>query len=294
MATSTVQDDITTIHLTPHELSTKTLTSHNLQAAITALHNDGIVILNNAVETTHLDKLNARMVSEAQTLYAKSTTHRNFGPTTGNIQQEPVLEDGYIFSDIIANTFATQVVECMLGPGLALRFHSANTAFKATGRQPPHIDVHFDFPRGVPFGYCVNINLVDTSLLNGATEVWPGTHLGTSIDDVSDTEPGIRKELIEERRKIRPPVQPSLPKGSLIIRDFRLWHAGRPNQTDEPRVMIVTVLFPKWYRSNLEIVLPESVRGKIDWGSIDPKVKWVPDGYDYLQGAHDHDFVLLP
>ncbi|KAE8550716.1 hypothetical protein EYB25_006944 [Talaromyces marneffei] len=294
MATSAIQDDITIIHLTPHELTTKTLTSHNLQAAITALHNDGIVVLNNAIDTTHLDKLNARMVPEARTLYNKSTTHRNFGPSTGNIQQEPVLQEGYIFYDVIANTFATQVVECMLGPNPALRFYSANTAFKATGRQPPHIDVHFDFPCGVPFGYCVNINLVDTSPLNGATEVWPGTHLGTSINDMSDTEPGIRKELVEERRKIRPPVQPSLPKGSLIIRDFRLWHAGRPNQTDEPRVMIVTVLFPKWYRSDLEIVLPETVRGKIDWGTIDSKVKWVPDGYDYLQGAHDHDFVLLP
>lgn len=70
MATATVQDDITIIHLTPEEVNTKTLTSHNLQAAVTALHNDGIVVLNNAVSITHLDKLNARMVPEAQKLYA--------------------------------------------------------------------------------------------------------------------------------------------------------------------------------------------------------------------------------
>lgn len=294
MATSTIQDDITIIHLTPQELDTKQLCSHNLQAAIEALHRDGLVVLNNAVNPAHLDKLNERMVPEAQVLYSRDTTHRNFGPSTGNIQQEPVLEEGYIFGDVIANPFAVQAIECMLGPDPALRFYSANTAFKATGRQPPHIDVHFDFPRGVPFGYCVNINLADTSPQNGATEVWPGTHIATSIDDMSDTEPGIKGDLVEERRKIRPPVQPSLPKGSLVIRDMRLWHAGRPNQTDEPRVMLVTVLFPKWYRSNLEIVLPETVKGKIDWASVDPKVKWVSDDYDYLQGAHDHDFTLLP
>ncbi|OKL56392.1 hypothetical protein UA08_08331 [Talaromyces atroroseus] len=294
MATATVQDDITVIHLTPQELNTKQLGSHNLQAAVEALHRDGIVVLNNAVNAAHLDKLNKRMVPEAQALYARETTHRNFGSSTGNIQQEPVLEQGYIFPDIIANPFAAQAVECMLGPNPALRFYSANTAFKATGRQPPHIDVEFDFPRGVPFGYCVNINLVDTSPQNGATEVWPGSHLATTVEHVSDTEPGIKRELVEARRKIRPPVQPTLPKGSLVIRDMRLWHAGRPNQTDEPRVMLVTVLFPKWYRSNLEVVLPETVKGTIDWASVDPKVKWVSDDYDYLQGAHDHDFALLP
>lgn len=294
MATSTIQDDVTCIQLTAQELSSKQLSSHNLQAAVEALHRDGLVVLSNAVNPEHLDKLNERMVPEAQVLYARETTHRNFGSSTGNIQQEPVLEEEYIFGDVIANPFAVQAIECMLGPDPALRFYSANTAFKATSRQPPHIDVHFDFPRGVPFGYCVNINLVDTSPQNGATEVWPGTHLATSIDDESKTEPGIKKELVEARRKIRPPVQPSLPKGSLVIRDMRLWHAGRPNQTDDPRVMLVTVLFPKWYRSNLEIVLPEVVKGKVDWASVDPKIKWVSEDYDYLQGAHDHDFALLP
>lgn len=57
-----------------------------------------------------------------------------------------------------------------------------------------------------------------------------------------DNDGVIRKELVEARRKLCPPVQPLLPKGSIIIRDFRLWHAGMPNRTDEPRVMLVTVV----------------------------------------------------
>jgi ectoine hydroxylase-related dioxygenase (phytanoyl-CoA dioxygenase family) len=293
MATARTQDDITIIHLSAAELSTQQLSSHNLQAAVEALHRDGIVVLDNAVNPTHLDTLNARMVPEARALYSKSTTHHNFGAATGNIQQEPVLEEGYVFADILANPFAVAVVECMLGPRPALRFHSANTAFRATARQPPHIDVGFDFPQ-VPFGFCVNVNLVDSSPENGATEVWPGTHTTTTNKVLEQGSLSIKRDLVEARRKIRPPVQPSLPKGSLIIRDFRLWHAGMPKHTDDPRVMIVTVLFPTWYRSKLQIVLPESIKGKINWGSVDAKVDWVPDGYDYLQGAHDHDFVLLP
>lgn len=291
--TSNSSSDVKLIELTPEEIRTRKIGSHNLQAAVEALHQDGLVVLKNAVNVDHLDKLNARMVPEAEDLYSRPSTHRNFGQNTGNIQQEPALEDGYIFQDVIANPWATDVIQCMLGPRPTLRFYSANTAFRATGRQPPHIDVDFDFPK-VPFGYCVNINLVDVTPWNGSTEVWLGSHADTDVGVLDTEEYQIRPSLQRQRRKTRPPVQPSLPKGSLIIRDFRLWHAGMPNQTDEPRVMLVTVQFPSWYRSELKMKLPRAVQDNIDWGDVVPCVEWMDDGYDYLQGAHDHDFSLLP
>ncbi|KAK8054636.1 phytanoyl-CoA dioxygenase family protein [Apiospora phragmitis] len=242
------QPQVTQIELTPDELASKTMGSRHLQAAVEALHRDGMVVLSNAVDPAHLDKLNERMVPEAKELYSRATTHRNFGNETGNIQQEPVLEDGYVFADVLANPWATEIIQCMFGPKPSLRFYSANTAFKATGRQPPHIDIDFDFPQ-VPFGYCVNINLVATSAENGATEVWLGSHTDTTMHvlerDSSTGYKQIRADLQAERRRIGcPPIQPSLPKGALIIRDFRLWHAGMPNRTDEPRVMLVSVQFP--------------------------------------------------
>lgn len=218
------------------------------------------------------------------------STHRNFGNETGNIQQEPVLEDGYVFDDVLANPWATDVIQCMFGPNPSLRFYSANTAFKARGRQPPHIDIDFDFPK-VPFGYCVNINLVATSPQNGATEVWLGSHTDTTRD-VLETNPDtgyrqIRADLQHRRRDIDcPPIQPSLPKGALIIRDFRLWHAGMPNQTDEPRVMLVSVQFPGWYRSDLKMKLPVMIKNKVQWGDL--VSTW------YLPSAPRRVFYYLP
>ncbi|GFG26715.1 phytanoyl-CoA dioxygenase, putative [Aspergillus udagawae] len=307
--------EITSIRLTDSEICSRQINCHNLQRAIEALHQDGVVVVENAISPFYLEELNTLMTPDAQTLYEKRSTHRNFGPETGNIQQEvpvqkaidrfreqiPDAEDGEHkaqnpLSMVIANPFATAIIECMLGPKPQLRFLSANTAFrtKQAGRQPPHIDVAFDFPR-VPFGFCVNVNLVETTATNGATELWPGTHTGTDVSVLMPDNSGvIRKELVEARRKLCPPVQPVLPKGSIIIRDFRLWHAGMPNRTDEPRVMLVTVLFARWYRSELKMRLPESCRGEIEWGDLEPFVDWMGEGYDYLQGSHDHDFVLLP
>lgn len=37
---------------------------------------------------------------------------------------------------------------------------------------------------------------------------------------------------------MRPPVQPVVKKGDILIRDLRLWHAGMPNETDKERIMI--------------------------------------------------------
>lgn len=286
---------LTVIQLTWEELATKRLSSHNLQASLQALHQDGILAIENAVNTTHLDRLNERMIPEAQRLYSNPNTHRNFGQETGNIQQEPVIEEGYVFEDILANPWATCIVEHMIGPNPQLRFYSANTAFKATGRQPTHVDVDFAMPR-MPFGYCININLVATSPENGATEFWLGSHTDTdeSIFDRDADNLHIKAELLEQRRKISPPVQPSLPKGSLIIRDLRLWHAGMPNRTDEPRVMLVSIQFPSWYRSDQRLILPRSLEGKIGFGRTVPFVTWVGEDYDYLQGAHDHDLTLKP
>lgn len=285
--------EVVFVELTAEELASKTVGSHNLQKAVEALHRDGLVVLQNAVRVDHLERLNARMVPEAQTLYARPDTHRNFGGDTGNIQQEPVLERDYLFADVLANPWAAAVVQCMFGPRPSLRFYSANTAFRAPDRQPVHIDIDFDFPR-VPLGYFVNIGLVDTTPANGATEVWLGSHVHTDrhVLDPARNNDQVRDSLLDERRRISPPLQPCLPRGSLVIRDFRLWHAGRPNQTDEPRVMLVTALFPPWYRSDLKMKLPRDADGCLDWGDIVPCVDWFDEGYDYLRGAHDHDFAL--
>jgi ectoine hydroxylase-related dioxygenase (phytanoyl-CoA dioxygenase family) len=286
--------EITSITLSPEELYKKKLTSHHLQAAIEALHRDGVCVLNNAISTSNLDALNARMVPEARSLYARSSTHHNFGNGTGNIQQDAVVDSSCIFDDIIANPFATAVTECMLGPNPHLRFQSANTAFKAEKRQPVHVDVHFDFP-AIPFGICVNINLIDVDPEHGSTELWLGSHLDTRWKrQVEKSGSVIPKDILEARRKISPPVQPKIPKGALVLRDLRLWHAGMPNQTDDVRVMLVTIHFPHWYRTEQKILLPKSVEGKVEWGNLMPCVEWVEDGFNYLQGQHDHDFDLLP
>lgn len=67
------QPQVTQIELTPDELASKRMGSHQLLAAVEALHRDGMAVLSNAVDPAHLDKLNERMVPEAKELYSRPT-----------------------------------------------------------------------------------------------------------------------------------------------------------------------------------------------------------------------------
>jgi ectoine hydroxylase-related dioxygenase (phytanoyl-CoA dioxygenase family) len=89
----------------------------------------------------------------------------------------------------------------------------------------------------------INVPLVTMEKENGSTEVWLGTHHETTIADQEgahgDRASGrIKKHLLEARKEICPPSQPLVKKGSMIVRDLRLWHGGKPNFSNDPRVML--------------------------------------------------------
>jgi len=74
-----------------------------------------------------------------------------------------------------------------------------------------------------PFHIALNISLVDVSPENGSTEIWLGTSRIAEFGDIQPGVLGVKKERLEERRKIRPPVYPVIKKGSLVLRDIRTW-----------------------------------------------------------------------
>ena len=114
-------------------------------------------------------------------------------------------------------------------------------------RQPVHSDADFAHPDHA-FALVVNVPLITMRPENGSTEVWLGTHkdFGLAAQEGAHGERAsgrVRQSLLEERSGVSPPTQPIVPKGSVIIRDLRLWHAGMPNYTDEVRIMLAMSKF---------------------------------------------------
>jgi hypothetical protein len=136
----------------------------------------------------------------------------------------------YLFPQIYANKPAGTILTQILGPSPELRYIRSNTLIGNTStRQRVHKDathIHLSHPYGVAFNTC----LIDVTPENGSTEVWLGTNSSSPPEDAEAVgHPWIREEKLEERRKVRPPVQPVIPKGSVILRDLRLWCVRAPH-----------------------------------------------------------------
>jgi hypothetical protein len=201
------------------------------------------------------------------------------------MSQGPPLKPELMYRDIWANGPATKVISSILGPNPHVNYVNGNTALGGFNgaRQNVHADLSFN--HGLfPFAFVTNYYLVDTSPANGSTELWLGTHRDTSFADHKNCqtdEPitgeeakfGIRNELLEARREYAPPIQASVPKGSVVIRDLRLWHAGLCNPSPDPRIMLAFVHTPWWYQCPAKVVLPEAACEVVEsWSKGDAPV----------------------
>ncbi|KAK3672159.1 hypothetical protein LTR78_007912 [Recurvomyces mirabilis] len=268
------------------ELSAGRLGERNLEKAIRSLHEDDLIVVSDVIPHAHLDQLNAKMVSDARTLQARGKD-MPFNYNVGNIQQDPPPVKEYFESSIFLNPIASQITTSMLGPKPKWTFCSGNSAMPPASvsppqRQPVHADADFAHPTH-PFALVVNVPLIQFTPGNGSTEVWLGTHTGElsglQIQEGAHGERAsgrIQKPLLEQRRRARGPSQPVIEKGSIVIRDLRLWHAGMPNTTQDVRVMLAMIHFAPWYRNPMRLELAEDLKPTINAQyDLQVPVNWV-------------------
>ncbi|KAJ5985094.1 hypothetical protein N7522_012290 [Penicillium canescens] len=266
------------------EIEHARLSAQNLEIAMRSLYQDGLVVVENAIPHDSLDRLNKKMIEDAYTLQSrKGDSPFNYNP--GNIQQDAPPVRKHFDISIFLNPFATQITSSALGPRPKWTFCSGNTAMPPTAEHPPmsqpvHSDADFAHPSH-PFAYVINVPLITMTPENGSTEVWLGTHTDTGLH-VQEGLHGerasgrVKLDELEKRRVDRPPCQPVVPKGSLIIRDLRLWHAGVGNQTEIPRVMLAMIHFASWYRNPMKLELADDLRPVIESQTdVEVPVDWV-------------------
>ncbi|ROV93440.1 hypothetical protein VPNG_09610 [Cytospora leucostoma] len=231
--------------------------SRNLQSVLGGLHSDGLVVLKDVIDVKHIDALNEAMSAEAERLMADPKQGFNHNVKSNFLQRPPVNKPEHLHEDIYLNSFLLQVANAYLGQVPIWNWLTANTAIANTPglRQNEHKDSSFDHPR-CPYYFIANIPLCDFSAENGATEFWLGSHAHTTVGDqqvvsgggdqhvslklyrAGDRIPWISEGAKAARRGARPPVQPEVRRGDIMIRDLRTWHAGMPNNSDRHRIML--------------------------------------------------------
>jgi ectoine hydroxylase-related dioxygenase (phytanoyl-CoA dioxygenase family) len=207
----------------------------HLDAAVRALRDDGFVVIENAVDTAHIDAVYAAMVEDINSVRRQKGEFPGFSNVPA--RRTPDL----LFKDILMNPIAEQIMTALMGGRIQCGMYSSNVTMPGTGDQKLHVDMaplkegdNLDYPCN-----CVvmNVPLVEFTLENGATEIWPGTH--KIPRDIGEF--WLSQHLQNCRRPVRPPERATIKKGSFLIRDIRLWHRGTPNQTDIIRPMIAMI-----------------------------------------------------
>lgn len=282
---------LTALDITAEEIAGGRIREDHLAAAVAALREDGVVVLDGVVEASHIDVLRRKLIADLGAVLKLKKRPYNF--TLGHIQQDPPPFHPYLFRDVLLNDAVVAVTKAVLGPGLGLGAYTGHINLPGSPRQPVHTDWGQLWPNletaHPAYALIIDVPLVDVSRLNGSTELWPGTHLDTTMS-ISEDNKRVPREAVAQRRKVARPVQPRIRRGGVLIRDIRLWHRGMPNRTGSPRPMITMMHFRKGFGISWPMPFPKEAEAFFAGGELRANADFVAGPVNYLERNEPYDF----
>lgn len=225
---------------------------------------DGYLLFDSVLEPQMLENIRAAL---APYLDADISGRNDFeGLKTNRVYA--LLAKGRVFAELACHPLALAIAEadlgkeCLLSACLAINIHPRETV------QPWHYDdSHYRLPRprqslGVSAFWAID----ETTELNGATEIIPGSHIwpeqnlpgGNTLATFGDKrvrevddDPGARSDS----------VQVTMKPGSLMLAKGTLWHRGGANRSDKSRMIITPQYCPGWTRQleNMALAVPPAI-----------------------------------
>ena len=226
------------MNLSKEEIQAGALSAENLEVALRTLSDVGYVVLEEVIPLDWVEQMRSACDEDLKVYFeaeVDEATHKQRG---GNVSMLAPYLSPYTDAVAIENPFACQIMAAAMGDNYYCTFYNTNTAWPGSEYQRIHRDIgHIfpEYPSPLPVAMIVvNIPLVDFTLENGSTEVWPGTHLITdrAVED---------GQKLLERAALLPSARTNLKAGSLVVRDMRMWHRGMPNTSNQIRTMLALV-----------------------------------------------------
>ena len=98
--------EVHSVHISDPVRASENASSELIAEALTYLHRDGIIILENAIDPSHIDAIQNLLGPEADEVAKDPDHHFNFGKETKNMDQAPPLIPDLMFKDVWANPIA--------------------------------------------------------------------------------------------------------------------------------------------------------------------------------------------
>jgi ectoine hydroxylase-related dioxygenase (phytanoyl-CoA dioxygenase family) len=226
----------------------KTLTTEAARAHADEVRATSMTVLRGLFPVEKIDAWNAAF----QPLLQAAVAAEGDDPNRGANRHYVTLPFHGLWADpeIVDNDAIMAIVEELVGADGQLCQLATDTPLLGSEYQDLHRDTQLLFPETgaetPPYQLAVNFPLVDVTLQNGPLEHAPGTHMLSRAE-------GLRRIDTGET-----PLEPVLLKrGDVLIRDVRHIHRGTPNDTAEPRPMVVIGYSRRWLlRPEVQIRVP--------------------------------------
>lgn len=142
-----------------------------------------------------------------------------------------------VSSGFYADQAIMEVLKEVFNTDFSLVFFSSDIAAPGSKFQQIHQD-------GNDFAVALNIPLIDSDEINGATQIYPKTHLITENSVfTNDTNEFSDEEIIERAAQLTPYTL-NVSIGDFTLRDLRLIHRGTPNNSDAIRPYLSAIFLP--------------------------------------------------
>jgi ectoine hydroxylase-related dioxygenase (phytanoyl-CoA dioxygenase family) len=200
---------------------TERLTDGELRALRDLFNEQGYVVIKNVVPHDKLEELTAHVCAEYNRVRSTGALFSGGGQVSGHLNCFPGEESRFVYDALVQRGVIELVQSLWSTP---LRMPNIGCNFNLPGSVIQHY--HTDWPFRKEF-LIVNVSAVDTDLVNGATEVIPGTHRAYIPYWRFELErlPRYGKRLVSNQ-------------GDVLIRTSNLWHRGMPNRSAVPRPML--------------------------------------------------------
>lgn len=241
--------------LTDEEIAHNRLTPETLATAVQQVKVDGYVIFESVLTADFLDELRTAY----NALFEKYMLNPEPRPVYNHHRLDLPFRPPFNDERVINHPLAMPVIDTLLGTDCVCRYFASNTCLPGSEYQPVHSDVAALFPEAglnpPAYHIVLNFSLVDTSEENGPMEIWPG---GTHFSTLSEAE--IERVAPQMHSK---PV--TMPAGSILIRDGRMWHRGTHNRSDSARPNIGLVYTRSWMaiRNQRRIGIPQETHNRL-------------------------------
>jgi ectoine hydroxylase-related dioxygenase (phytanoyl-CoA dioxygenase family) len=234
------------LRLSEVELGRGSLDQATLDEAVMQVTLNGFVVIENALPIDLIESLRKDWMAVVEDLLkndAGKTEVNTRAFRKNRIRMDLPFRAPYTDPRIITNSFAVPIIEKIVGEDCRMFYFSADAPMPGSDYQEVHGDYAPFFPGAdivLPItSLAVNIPLVDVTEKNGPMDAWPNTHLTPEKYYEGGYVPAAAKSL--------QPVSMVTPKGSLLIRDVRMWHRGTPNNSNEIRPNMALIYGRHWW-----------------------------------------------